>query len=914
MQLKRIERSSKWHWLLLVTGGTALLIHLTGCFGPASVSGLTESSTTVTNTETSTTSTLTNVKAVVTTGSSLSFNIQSAGANAMALNPSTRLPGVAYVDAQTNATGTTAVGALKLAQMNASGAWDVEVIDLNYGTAACGTANSFCVGAMNAATGSTSGIVSLAYKSNGLPAIAYVFGPSAAGTGNKQIRLAEKDSSGNWTITVAFSSSTAAAATNVATANTVDPMKGVRLLFDSNNYPHIFFSFYAQTPLANSYLKYAFRGSSGSWENSDVATLVTGAGAINGLGQGAQQIGAALCPLDGLPHLAYGIVDGAAGAGKPAWIRCTAKNTDGRCTTWGTQLILSNGCTGATSCLSGTITTATNANTRMDLEFDAATNRPIFALYSTATPNTSLVTFAAPSACNVAQATTAAAWGAVLTVDAASDGQNGFKYATSTSSANTNFLYFLRGTTIAMMQKQTGVGGAWLATAATVHTTTLAGQGAGMVYDATNDIFYGSHASLPAGAAWATGNDLIVSSGTAADITSAATADNFMLHTVDNLALFFPNAAVPLLDTARAPDGTHGHTYFFQDSAVGDSKLYYGVRTGTAAAPGFISQAVTPHMESAASPQFVGSYPSLAYDTNSNPIIAHYNGVTAEQNLNVAVSPNKGSTFSTSVVDNTSANVGQYPSVATTGSTVGIAYYDVTNTGLKFARLAGAGGWRRFAVAGMTGATCGVAGDDAGKWASLRFTSTGRPVIVYQSQSALYLAVAAEAATSTSYTWTCVALDAGANTRGEGIAFVLDSNDRPHIAHFDATAGAIRYVTCSSAVGTCASTGASAFTGSLVSVIGTTSTIVTKPAIGVNTSGTVYIAHYSATSQALVLQSMASGASSFTAESLDANSSGATYTSLVGQYPSMVINSSGYPSVMYRSAENWLRYYSRESL
>jgi len=170
------------------------------------------------------------------------------GVNDLVLNPVTLRPAIVYYDKNAPVSGTTAIGALKYAYLDAYGSWNIEVVDANYGTQVCGTAGAYCVGAPNAAGGSTANIVKLAFTSTGLPSIAYVYGASAATAGAyKQIRLAERSSAGAWSVSVAFSSSTAAGATNVNTTATVDPLKAVTLNFDSSNRPHITFNLYAQT-------------------------------------------------------------------------------------------------------------------------------------------------------------------------------------------------------------------------------------------------------------------------------------------------------------------------------------------------------------------------------------------------------------------------------------------------------------------------------------------------------------------------------------------------------------------------------------------------------------------------------------------------------------------------------------------
>jgi len=872
---------------------TSVVTLLVGCSGSPELSNL------------SATATLNDIYKIVSTGQSLSFNALTGGVNDLAINPVTREPGIVYYDKSATASGTTAVGALKYAYRD-GGAWFVELVDANYGTAVCGTAGGFCVGAPNGANNNTSSIVRIAYKSNGQPVIAYVFGASSNGAGTKDVRYAERSTSGTWTISIPFSSSTSAGVSNVSVTANIDPIKALTLNFDSADRPHITFTMYTQTQ-TNSAIWYLFKSSTGSWTSTSITSALT-AGTITNTNQGNNQAGGARCAANDMMVWTGKVVDTAAGVGNPIFIRCTAVNSSGACTTFST-LDLLTGCGGL--CFAGSLAAGSDAGHRTDVVIDAATQRPLIGIYSTATPNNTLVTSTAPNACSEAQGSTVGSWGTPVSVAAGSAGINGFRLAASNASSNKNYLSYLVLTTAVHVNKATGPAGAWLATGTLLETATVASEGVGMDYDATNDALYVSYAATPAGALGAIGNDIKVAHGMDADISNAGAAGFFALDTVDTTTSFFPTTAIPTVSAAKSPRGTYGYAFFFQDNTAADQKLYYGIRGGTATYPTFSAHTVVNHIEGGAG-LYVGSYPSLAYDYNSNPIIAFYNGVATEQNLNVAQSSNGGTSFSVTAVDKTAANVGLFPSVDTYGTAIGIAYQDSTNSGLKFARFLPQQGWRKFAVDGMAGTgSCGNASDNAGSYATLRFSSTGRPVITYQSQTNLKIAYASEAITSPLYSWTCYSIDSSAATRGAGIAMVLSSTDQPHILHFDATDGTIRHVKCSTDIATCITNGTSAFTGAILSTVGTTSTIVTKPSIQRNGS-TLYASFYTGIDKGLVLAQLNDGATSWTTESLDAGNGGGAYTSLAGQYASLVINDSGYPMVFYRSRENWLKYFSRE--
>jgi len=863
---------------------------------------------------------VTDIKKIVSAGESLSFNNLTGGVNSIAMNPVTGLIGVAYYDKNANPSNTTAVGALKYAFINSYGEWEIEVVDSNYGTAACGASGSYCIGAPNVAGGNTTDVIELAFTSTGVPSIAYVYGASLNTAGGyKQVRFAERNNtSGSWTISTAFSSPVAALATNVNVTLTVDPIKGVTLDFDTNNNPHLTFTHYTQT-ITNSSIYYAFRSSAGVWTRSVITSAVTGVGTISAVGQGINQSAGVYCAASDKMIWVNRVIDTALGIGKPLYISCTATNAAGACTAFNV-LNLSTGCEGA-SCFSSGLLSTSNAGARIDVILEpttASTQTPVIGIYSTSAPVNTLLTGYAPLTCDQTQTTTAGAWGAMQIAGAASQGLNGFALMSS-GTAGVNFLAYLNSTTSIMINKvaPTNPGATWFATGTILETATVSSEGLGAVYDPEDDVVYVSYAVTPASAVAAIGNDLKVASGSASDITLAGVAGTFVTETIDNMVNAFPTTAVPMLSAARASNGLVGYSFFYQDplAAGTDSKLYYGIRGGTESNPSFAAHTVTSHMEGGASPLFVGSYPSLVYDNNNNPVISFYNGVVAQQNLVVARSSTNGTTFSLTVVDDTSTNVGRYSSASTYGSTVAVAYYDVINTGLKFAKYTPGTGWKRFAVDGMAGTgSCGNVANDAGAFASLKFTVAGRPVISYQSQSQLKIAYASEAITSNTYTWSCLDIDISGGVRGAGISMALSDADAPSIVHFDSTAGTIRYVQCPYDVETCIASGNSEFVSSIIGPVGIVSTITTQPSIQITSSGSTYVSFYSATYQALALANKPASSSSWTTEYIDQLNNGASYISAVGQYGTLLLNEDELPLLFFRSNENWLKYFSREIL
>lgn len=882
----------------------------------------------------------TDIRKIVSVGQNLSFNDQTGGANDTALHPTTKFPAVAYHDRNHAGNGsgaTPALGALKYAYMDAQGTWNIEVVDVAFGAVACGTAGSFCIGAPNAANANQSGIIRLAFKSTGEPVIAYVYGASSTGPGTKEIRFAERSASGVWTTQTAFASTIGGGAGAVATANTVDPLKGLTLLLDSSNRPHVSFALYAST-IASSQIKYAFRNSAGTWSNSNITTAVQG-GAITGLAQGVLQAGSAMCSNTAGPVYSYQLVTGATGFGHPAFIRCSTYDANNGCTAWTTQDLVNECNSGASSCVTSFTfaadgaATGTNAGLRTDLTIEPTTNRPVIAIFSTATPATGIQALVAPNACDVAQPTTTGSWGATTVIDnAATTGQNGLRIH---ASSNTNFLLsysFGAGATSALRVNRTTSGmGGWFTNGTVIEAQAnlLANEGIGSVYDPASDLIFVSYAQLPGNTGVQIGNDIRLAYTDPDNLSSGGAAGSFVIDNIDNTGNGFPVPTAgtqPWMSAAKAPSGLIGYTYFYQDSgAAGDSKLYYGFRGGSSSSPVFSEKMVTNHMEGTTAAAAVGLGPSLTYDANSNPIIASYNGVTTEQNLIVARSGNGGTTFGISVVDDTSANIGLFPSVSRFGNAIGIAYRDETNTGLKFAKWTSSSHWQLYTVDGLAGAGACSTTTNSGQYAKLAFTSTGQAVVAFQDDTAspvtVRLAISNQVVTTSSLTWTCLNIDGQpGNTRGEGLDFVLDSSDRIHIVHYDATAGSIRYVNTSVAIGSAITAGTSAFTAGEVSAIGVSAILNAnlKPSIQISSAGVVFISFPNLNSDALILGTKATAmgpASEFSLEVLDSNPSGSTSTTpTIGQGNALILNASDKPSILYRSLENWIRYFSRELL
>lgn len=887
--------------------------------------------------------TTSDVRRVASLGVGINFNGLTGGPSSMALHPTTRLPAVVYYDKGIAVGSTVAVGALKYAYQDALGNWHIEIVDSNYGTAACGSAGSTCIGAPNNTTLSHS-VVKLAFKNDGTPAIAYSYGQSLTGT-SKFIRYATRstnlDGSANWS----FETALTAVPSTVAVAAAAEPLKSLNMVFDDENRPHISVV-EVMTTQTGSRLRYAMRKSDGTWTTSTHGGYTVNPGTYNPVtlattpaaGQFTRQSGLAICPIDGMPMMtAFENDTAAAGGGEPWLLRCTTLDADGACTAW-EGLNVSEGCAG-TGCFGG-LTNATNSGQYSDLTIDPVTNRVVMALYSTLNPTTTSVVGTPNTGDCSAPLTTlnsAANW-VGATHATASTGLNGVKVI---ATANEVLLAAAVSTTSFVFSRSVGAslsgGNFSAANTMTIEAVAAvaAGEQMGFAYDSTDFTLYTSYAALPAAAAGLIGNDLRVASVLPSEVTNSA-LNRPSITTVDQSVQVFPNAAVPVLHAAKAPNGLAGYAYLFteQGTAGPNSHLYYGIKGGTATDPAFGEKMVVNSIQGAGA-FTIGAYPWLDYDSSSNPRISFIDAPSATTGrLYIANSSNRGASFSLEHVDGdgTASNaVGRFSTMANSGGTSVIAYYDFTtaNMRLKFGKKSATGPWRKSGIEGFSGgsgaSTCtSGAITDAGSYAVLRLTSTGRPVIAYQSTIGgvkyLRLAIAAEAITSDTFTWTCQTLDSNSSVNsGEGIGFVLDSSDRPHIAHMTSALN-IRYVTCSSSVATCIAAGSAvfstasspSFTSEFVGAAGAGAAVVTtRPEIQVTPTGTVYASWYSASDRALLLATKASGGS-WSSESIETQDTDWNFPSSAGAYGVLLLNSSNLPMIFYRSLENWLKFFSRE--
>lgn len=913
----------------------------------------------------------TDVKRLVTVGAGASFNSTTGSWSDLVINPVTQNPEVIYYDR--TAVISPIAGALKYARMTPQGSWSVEIIDANApvtaitNTCGGGATSAACIGAPNVAPPSANqeqiyAIRHLVNSGVATPVVAYAYGTGGASssTSGKGIRFAVRGTDGIWDIENAVPGADIlallAGGTTPVLATLQYPIKGVRMLVDDSNRVHLLFGVY--TVVQNSsVLMYTMRSAAGVWKAPTVVTtsFPSALSFVSASPTFAATTGLAKASISWCKYSSGGSSSDATGmlmslattdnspaaSTQPFILRCSGVNADGSCATW-QGLDFTSGCSGA--CVTTTpasSTAAANQGAVTDLTIDPVTGK-IFLGYFSAAPSltvpatlaTGILTTQSSQACDAGLGTSA--WSSVRVHPTAAQGTMGFSVAADGTNFYLASLAAAAGTSIVLGKQSSALSANWNTNPdqVTIEATTNTVAG-GLSYDSTTGVLWGSYGAFTAAAAGVVGQDIKVYSALPSDIVN--TGVTIPISWVDQTNFIAQATAVPLLDANIAPNGTLGYVYYYQEPAAApgvQSRVYYGFRGGTTYSPLFGEKFVSNAIQGLTTFRN-GLHPSLAYDSQSNPVIAFHNqGVAANTGyLMVARSSDQGVSFDLTQVDGSAAatfNVGQFNSVdVTADDTVGVAYYDystgATGQRLKFAKKTKTGAWLKYIVdgPGTTGAGCSTSGTSAtGSHARFLWTSTGRPVIVYQGAVAgvrsLKLAYAQEAETSSTYTWNCLVLDTdgqGAGIRAEGIGFFLDSLDNPFIIHYEFTVGALRAVTCPLLVGvlTCAAAGASAFSGERLNyVIGDVDAIASRPSIKVDSVGTIWVSFHSTAERAIMIASKKAGVWSSSAEIVEAtpNQVGSTYT---GHYGVLLLNAIEQPMLFYRSFENWIRYFSRES-
>lgn len=911
------------------------------------------------------------VKSLVSVGAGLNFNGATGSWSEMNINPVTQNPEVIYYDR--TVVVSPIAGALKYAALTETGAWKIEVIDANSpataitNTCGAGATSARCIGAPNVAVPSASqpqiyDIKHFIAAGSASPAVAYVYGTGGAASSpsGKSVRFATKDSVGAWTIETAVTGSQILALTVGAVGPQLSTLeyaiKGVRLLIDDSNRVHLFFAIYAATPNNSVYL-YTMRNSAGIWTNPvslattspSVFSFVSGAPTY-AAATGLLQTGAAWCKYNSGGSSANGsgiilstaVTDNTPAASTQGFLlKCASVNSDGSCASF-EGLDLTSGCSGAcvTTTPASTSAVASQAN-RSDIAVDPTTGALFLSylsnlpsLTSPAVISSGILSTKSPATC--AAPLTGAAWSAVRAYPTAAQGTLGFRVAADGTNLFLASLSAATGTNLIINKQSAALASNWTTSPnqITVDSSTNT-VGGGFQFNSQTGVLWGSYGAFTAAASGTSGQDIKVYGAYANDISTTGSINNVY---IDQTNFVSQSAAVPMLDAAVAPNGSVGYAYFYQEpgTAGPNSHLYYGIRGGSILTPLF-GEKIVSNSIAGATTFLNGLHPSLAYDSNSNPVISFLDLGTAASTgyLMVARSNNGGVSFDLDRVDGsniTTKNVGQFSSIDVSQSnTIGVAYYDFstgpTGQRLLFSKKEKSGSWRRYIVdgPGSTGTGCDVSlNATIGNYSQFKWTSAGKPFIVYQGSvggvKSLRLAYATESESSATYNWKCLTIDTGSqgiNTRGEGIDFYLDKNDRPYIAHYDLTGDALRVVTCDDPAGvqSCATTGPTAFIGDRLNyIIGGPSSISSRPGIRVDATGKIWVSFHAPTDQGLFIasKSVLTNTWDLKAQAIEQTSLGVT-SNLTGQHAVLLLNGSGFPMLFYRSFENWIKYFSREN-
>ncbi len=192
----------------------------------------------------------------------------------------------------------------------------------------------------------------------------------------------------------------------------------------------------------------------------------------------------------------------------------------------------------------------------------------------------------------------------------------------------------------------------------------------------------------------------------------------------------------------------------------------------------------------------VGQYPSIELDTNGYPVIAHYDATNFDLRLTHCNDINCTGVETTTAVDST-GTVGLYPSLALDSSNFPvIAYYDTTNTALKFVHCNDL-----YCVGDVPITLDGSGADNVGglqNSISMVLDGSGFPVITYYDNTNTDLKfIHCDDANCVGETPITIA--SSANDIGRNANLVLDGSGLPMIVYGDQTGRDTYYIHCDDA-------------------------------------------------------------------------------------------------------------------
>lgn len=277
----------------------------------------------------------------------------------------------------------------------------------------------------------------------------------------------------------------------------------------------------------------------------------------------------------------------------------------------------------------------------------------------------------------------------------------------------------------------------------------------------------------------------------------------------------------------------------------------------------------------------VGRYTSLALNSSGFPVISYYD--SANGDLKVAVCGDEPCTTSIlSVVDSVN-DVGQYTSLVLNSSGFPvISFYDVTNGDLRLAVCGNAD-----CSSGNVLTTVDSAGT-VGEWTSLVLNSSGFPVISYydRTNGDLMLVVCLNTSCTTS---TQTPVDTAGDV-GRSTSLALNGSGFPVISYFDVTNGDMKVVVCGNV--TCSS-------GNTFATVDSAGNTGWDTSLELNSSGFPVISYYDASDGDLEIAicGNATCTSGNTLTTIDSAGS-------VGWDTSLELNGSGFPVISYYDITN----------
>ncbi|MEN6355815.1 MAG: hypothetical protein ABFD83_01885 [Armatimonadota bacterium] len=277
---------------------------------------------------------------------------------------------------------------------------------------------------------------------------------------------------------------------------------------------------------------------------------------------------------------------------------------------------------------------------------------------------------------------------------------------------------------------------------------------------------------------------------------------------------------------------------------------------------------------------------SLAINGAGNPRISYYDFLNGD----LKYAAWDGSRWRSQTVDET-GDVGMYTSLKLNAAGVPfISYYDNENSKLKYAYYNN-GSWNCTTVVGVNSS----ASDKVGKYSSLAFDTSGRPRIAYYDEKngdILY----AEGSAAQNPTWTIQAVDSTDDV-GQYVSLALDSAGKPRISYYDVTNGNLKYAEGDAPTGP-------KFT--VVAVDNSANNVGLFSSLKLDSGGLPRIAYYDATGKILKYAQGDAAALpiNWSIKTADDGTPADADHRNVGQYCSLVLDSSDVPCISYYDAIN----------